>query len=134
MQTDADKDRTQALARDAFAWMVERNIPPTPENFELSYNFVAGEHAELKRAIGALIANGCKFDASVMMILHQRYFRFQIDARHCIGVVVDEFGRIDGKKAEARRGCGAHRARVGSPAAGGHRTSRRRAARPRTKT
>ena len=26
-------------------------------------------------AIGALISNGCKFDASVMMILHQRYFR-----------------------------------------------------------
>jgi diguanylate cyclase len=55
--------------------MVQRNIPPTPENFELSYNFISGEHAELKRAIGALIANGCKFDASVMTILHQRYFR-----------------------------------------------------------
>ena len=46
--------------------MTERNIPPTPENFELVYNFVGGENAELKRTVEALIANGCKFDASVM--------------------------------------------------------------------
>ena len=75
VQTDANKDRAQALARDALAWMTQRSISPTPENFELSYNFVGGENAELKRAIEALISNGCKFDASVMMILHQRYFR-----------------------------------------------------------
>src|SRR5712671_5541724 len=75
VQTDANKDRPQAFARDAFAWMTQRSISPTPENFELSYNFVGGENAELKRAIEALISNGCKFDASVMTILHQRYFR-----------------------------------------------------------
>ena len=75
VQKDVNKDRAQALARDAFAWMTQRNIPPTPENFELSYNFVSGENAEMKRAIEALISNGCKFDASVMTILHQRYFR-----------------------------------------------------------
>jgi diguanylate cyclase len=75
VQTDANKDQAQALARDAFAWLTQRNIPPTPENFELSYNFVRGENAELKRAIEALISNGCKFDVSVMTILYQRYFR-----------------------------------------------------------
>jgi diguanylate cyclase len=75
VQANVKKDRTQALAQDAFGWMAQRNIPPTPENFELSYNFVSGEHAELKRAIEALISNGCKFDPSVMTILHQRYFR-----------------------------------------------------------
>jgi diguanylate cyclase len=75
VQIDANKDQAQALARDAFAWLTQRNIPPTPENFELSYNFVSGEHPELKRAIDALISSGCKFDVSVMTILHQRYFR-----------------------------------------------------------
>jgi diguanylate cyclase len=75
VQTDVKKDRAQAFAQDAFAWMSQRNIPPTPENFELSYNFVSGDHGELKRTIEALISNGCKFDASVMTILHQRYFR-----------------------------------------------------------
>ena len=75
VQTDGKKDRTQDFARDAFAWMTGRNISPTPENFELVYNFVGGENAELKRTVEALIANGCKFDASVMTILHQRYFR-----------------------------------------------------------
>ena len=75
MQGAVDKDRTQAFARNAFGWMAQRNIPPTPENFELAYNFIGGENAELKRAVEALIGNGCKFDASVMTILHQRYFR-----------------------------------------------------------
>jgi len=63
VQTDVNKDRTPSLAQDAFAWLGQRNIPPTPENFELSYNFVSGEHGELKRTIDALISNGCKFDA-----------------------------------------------------------------------
>ena len=70
-----DKERAQAFARDACAWMAQRNIPPTPENFELAYNLVGGEHPDLKRTVEALIGNGCKFDASVMTILHQRYFR-----------------------------------------------------------
>ena len=52
---------------------------PTPENFELAYSFVSGEHAEVKRTLDALIANGCKFDANVMSILHQRYFRSNKD-------------------------------------------------------
>jgi len=75
VQADVNKDRAQTLARDAFGWMTQRNVPPTPENFELIYNFVSGEHAELKRTVEALISNGCKFDMSVMTILHQRYFR-----------------------------------------------------------
>jgi len=75
LHIEADKDRAEAFAREAFAWMAQRNISPTPENFELAYNFVGGEHSELKRTIEALIGNGCKFDASVMTILHQRYFR-----------------------------------------------------------
>ncbi len=75
MHIEADKQRAQAFARDACAWLAQRNVPPTPENFELAYNFVGGEHPELKRTVESLIANGCKFDSSVMTILHQRYFR-----------------------------------------------------------
>ena len=72
---DVDKDRAQAFARDACAWLAQRNIPPIPENFELAYNLISGEHPELKRTVESLVTTGCKFDASVMTILHQRYFR-----------------------------------------------------------
>ena len=76
---EVDKERAQAFARDACNWMAQRNIPPTPENFELAYNFVGGEHGELKRTVDSLVTNGCKFDSSVMTILHQRYFRASKD-------------------------------------------------------
>jgi diguanylate cyclase len=75
VQTDVDKDRAQAFARDACAWLAQRGVPPTPENYELAFNFVSAEHPDLKRTVESLIANGCKFDASVMTVLHQRYFR-----------------------------------------------------------
>ncbi len=79
MQTDMDKDRASAFARDALAWLAQRNVPPVPENFELAFNFVSGEHAELKRTVESLVGNGCKFDSSVMTILHQRYCRVPKD-------------------------------------------------------
>lgn len=75
LHTAIDKDRAEAFARDALAWMAQRSIPPTPQNFEIAYIYVGGENAELKRSVDGLVANGCKFDDSVMRILHQRYFR-----------------------------------------------------------
>ena len=74
---DVDKDRAQAFARDACAWLAQRNIPPIPENVELAYNLISGEHPELKRTVESLVTTGCKFDASVMTILHQRDCRVE---------------------------------------------------------
>ena len=42
---------------------------------ELVYAYVGVENAELKKTIDGLVTNGCKFEPSVMKILHQRYFR-----------------------------------------------------------
>lgn len=75
MQTDVDKERAQSFARDACAWLAQRNIPPTPHNFELAYNYVSAERPDLKHTIESLTGNGCNFDASVMTLLHDRYFR-----------------------------------------------------------
>src|SRR5436190_1819306 len=75
MHYEVDKDLALAYARDALAWLQQRNIPPVPENYELSYAYVGVANGELKRTIDELIGNGCKFDPSVMNILHQRYFR-----------------------------------------------------------
>jgi diguanylate cyclase len=75
LHTPIDKDRATAFARDGFAWLAQRNIPPTPDNFEVAYVYVGAENAELKKTIDGLVASGCRFDDSVMRILHQRYFR-----------------------------------------------------------
>ena len=75
MQMDVDRDRAHAFAREAMAWMAQRNIAPTPDNYELIYAYVGGDNADLKHTIDGLIANGCKFDGNVTGILHQRYFR-----------------------------------------------------------
>jgi len=70
-----DKERAEAFAREALTWMTDRQIPPTPENFELIYAYVGAENPDLRHTVDALVANGCKFEPSVMAILHQRYFR-----------------------------------------------------------
>src|SRR5450432_3752744 len=75
VQPEVDKERAQALARDACAWLAQRNIPPTPDNFEVAYNYVSAEQHDLKQTIESLTGNGCQFDASVMTLLHDRYFR-----------------------------------------------------------
>ena len=72
---DVEKERAQAVARDACAWLAERNIPPTPDNFEVAYNYISAEQPDLKQTVESLIGNSCQFDASVMSLLHDRYFR-----------------------------------------------------------
>jgi diguanylate cyclase len=69
-----DNDRAQATARNAFAWLTQRNVPPVPENFQVAYGYESGERTDLKRELDGLISSGCKFDSNVMTILHQRYF------------------------------------------------------------
>ena len=75
MRTDVDKERSQAFAKDAMAWLAQRGIPPAPENFEIAYTYVGLENPDLKRTVDELAGNGCKFDSNIMGILHQRYFR-----------------------------------------------------------
>ena len=69
--------RTQAFARDALAWMEQRGIPPTPQNFEVTLAYVSGEYSDLKLTMDGLISRGCKFDPSVMVSLHDQYFRIR---------------------------------------------------------
>jgi diguanylate cyclase len=71
---EVDKERAQALARDALAWLGERNIPPAPENFTIAYSYLGSEHAALKRAIDGLIGGSGTFDPKVMSVLYQHYF------------------------------------------------------------
>jgi diguanylate cyclase len=69
-----DSGRATGFAREALAWLSERNVPPTPENFKLAYTYVEGQNVELKRGFDALMAVGSKFDPDTMSAQHQRYF------------------------------------------------------------
>ena len=69
-----DKDRAKLLARGALAWLDERNVPPTPDNFKLAYAYGEGANAELKRGFDALMAVGSTFDRETMSAQHERYF------------------------------------------------------------
>jgi len=81
------KDRAADFAREAFAWLDERKVPPTPDNFRLAYAYVEGENIELKRGLDALMAVGSKFDADTMSAQQQRYFPTSADNR-----LMAEFG------------------------------------------
>ena len=69
-----DRERAAGFAREALAWMSERGIPPTPDNYKLAYAYVEGQNIELKRGFDALMAVGSKFDPDTMVAQHQRYF------------------------------------------------------------
>lgn len=68
------KDRAADFARQALAWLDERNVPATPDNFKLAYAYVEGDNIELRRGFDALMAVGSKFDAGTMSAQHERYF------------------------------------------------------------
>jgi len=69
-----DKDRAKLLARGALAWLDERNVPATPDNFKLAYAYVEGDNVELRRGFDALTAVGSTFDPDTMSAQHERYF------------------------------------------------------------
>ena len=70
-----NKDPAQAAAQGAMAWLAQRNIPPTPDNYEIAYNLVSGANSDLKQAVDILVAGGSKLDPATLTTLHHRYFR-----------------------------------------------------------
>ena len=72
-----DSGRAEALAHDALAWMAQRHVPPTAQNFEVILAYVGGENTELKNTIDGLASRECRFDPSVMASLHDQYFRIR---------------------------------------------------------
>jgi len=80
-------DRAQGCARQAIAWLEERKVPPTPDNFRLAYAYVEGENADLKRSFDALMAVGSNFDVDTMSAQQKRYFPAPVD-----GKLTAEFG------------------------------------------
>lgn len=57
------------------AWLTQRDIPPTPENFEIAYSLACNANSDLKQAVTALVADGTKLDADALSNIHHRFFR-----------------------------------------------------------
>jgi hypothetical protein len=72
-----DIGRAESLAGEALAWMAQRRVPPTAQNFEIILSYIGGENAELKSTIDSLASRDCRFDPSVMASLHDQFFRIR---------------------------------------------------------
>ena len=67
-------ERELALAKTTLALMTECNVSPVPENFELFYNYAAGENPAVGRIIGDMIGARRPFTAAVLHELRERCF------------------------------------------------------------
>jgi diguanylate cyclase len=83
-------ERVQSLAKTAFAVMAERNVPPTPENFQLFFAYAAGENPAVSKIIGDMIAGRRPFTPAVLDDLRARFFGLgdDADAVHDVGVEI----------------------------------------------
>ena len=92
-----DSGRAEALAHDALAWMAQRHVPPTAQNFEVILAYVSGENPDLKSTIDGLASRDCKFDPSVMTSLHDQYFRIRRESEELTelsGKISSELGSL----------------------------------------
>jgi diguanylate cyclase len=67
-------ERAQALAKAALAVMAERQVAPTPENFQLFYAYAAGDNPAVSKIMGDMVAGRRPFTPEILEDLRQRFF------------------------------------------------------------
>src|SRR5215472_5141426 len=67
-------DRARALASQALALMAERQVTPTPDNFQLFYAYAAGDNPAASKVLGELIAAHRPLSPQVLSDLRERFF------------------------------------------------------------
>ncbi|HEY1836979.1 MAG TPA: GGDEF domain-containing protein [Rhizomicrobium sp.] len=67
-------DSANAYAKAALTLMAERNVIPSPDNFELFYSYAAGGNPAATRIMGDLIAARAKFTPEILADLRNRFF------------------------------------------------------------
>jgi diguanylate cyclase len=70
---ELDFEYATLVAEKAMRSMAEQRVPPTPNNFQVWFNYVLGTPPVLKRAIDILIGNKRKFDASTNREIYASY-------------------------------------------------------------
>lgn len=67
--------KTANLLREAIPRMSQLNIPLTPENYHVWYEYTMGENPELSRTIDTLLRDGDKFTARINHELYTTYIQ-----------------------------------------------------------
>ena len=70
---ELDFEYATSIAEKAMRSMAEQRVPPTPNNFQVWFNYTLGTLPELKRAIDILIGNKRKFDAHTNREIYDSY-------------------------------------------------------------
>lgn len=83
-------DRAQVLAKTTLALLSERGLPPTPENYQLFYVFVAGENPALSQALSERIAGNEQLAPRQLEDLRDRYLGTQ-KIENCVHKISAEF-------------------------------------------
>jgi len=65
--------KTANLVREAIPKMSQLNIPLTPENYHVWYEYTMGNSIELNKAIDKLLSNGAKFTSKVNQELYSAH-------------------------------------------------------------
>ena len=67
-------ERASNLSNDALQHMAEQEIPPTPSNFLVWYEYCRGGQPQLKQALDILISNKASFTPERSEEIHARFF------------------------------------------------------------
>jgi diguanylate cyclase len=67
-------ERAQALAKTALAVMAERQVAPTPENYQLFFAYAAGDNPSVSKIIGDMVAGRRPFTPAILEDLRERFF------------------------------------------------------------
>lgn len=70
--TTNQNERVQALAKTVLGLMAERQVPPTPENYQLFYTYVSGVNPAATRVMGDLISARQPFSPQLLDDLRDR--------------------------------------------------------------
>jgi diguanylate cyclase len=73
---------SEKVAQTAIAEMHARQIPITPNNFSIWYDYCDGNTSDLHQAVDRLIKNGTKFTSDVNANLYAEHFGSDKDARN----------------------------------------------------
>ncbi|MGD0190394.1 MAG: GGDEF domain-containing protein [Rhizomicrobium sp.] len=80
-------ERTQALAKTALALMAERDVEPSPENFQLFYAYAAGDNPAVSQTMGSMITQRQTLTPQVLEDLRDRFF-----SKNKLDTVVESIG------------------------------------------
>jgi len=85
--------REQALAKTAFALMTECGVAPTPDNYELFYQYATGTDPHLARMMGDQISSRRPFTAEGLDLLRRQSLA-SAKARHAVDTMGDGIANV----------------------------------------